>query len=179
MVQFGTCDGGCTEQKLELVLAVHYDRLTALASSFRARGEAFRAVVEELASRQPRADELEAAYRSVQDTARITLRRYPEVSPQDLDWGDPIEPSTTWWCPECGGIDAPQPCLGICIWRPTEWVNATLYEQEWARALAKRDTERYLRELLCRVVSVTPRDGQWELGWRVQETQAQKTLRLQ
>jgi len=59
-------------------LVVHYDRLKAF-SSVRVCAEAFRAVVEELASRDPCVDELEAAYRSVQDTARTTLRRYPDV----------------------------------------------------------------------------------------------------
>ena len=175
--QLGTCPGGCTEKKLELVPAGHYDRSAAHAASTRIRAEAFRAVATQLSSRLPGADELEAAYLSVQAAARISLRRYPESSAQDQDWDEPPELATTWWCAGCGGIDAPQPCLGICIWRRVEWVNATLSEKERPRNLADRDAERCLRLLLRSVAWVTPRSGQWERGWRVVETQARQTLR--
>ena len=77
--RFGTCDGACGERKLELVPAVQYDVLAALGSSARVRSEAFVAVAEELASHPPGPAECESAYRSLQDTARITLRRHPEI----------------------------------------------------------------------------------------------------
>jgi hypothetical protein len=176
MSQPGTCDRGCSEQKLELVPAGSHDRLTALAASARIGAEVFRAIAEELASRQPGPDEWEAAYRSVQEAARLSLRRRPEVNAPDLDRDEWPELATTWWCAGCGAIDAPQPCLGICIWRRVEWVNAILYERERARALAERDTERSLRLLLHRVASVTPRVGQWELGWRALAAQAVQGL---
>lgn len=166
MSRFGTCDGGCGEQKLELVPAVQYDMLAAFASSGRTRAEAFGAVVEEFASRQPGADEWEAAYRSVQDVARIILGRHPEVDPRGPDGDEPVEFATTWWCAACGGIDAPQPCLGICVWRSVEWVNGIRYLEQREGVLAERDTEARLRGLVRRVASVTPRDGQWERGWR-------------
>jgi hypothetical protein len=140
MVRFGTCDGGCGEQKLELVAAVQYDTLAALASSARVRTDAFGAVVQELVSRQPGANEWEPAYQSVQDIARIALHRYPEVDAKGVDWDEPIEFATTWWCAACGGIDAPQPCLGICVWRAVEWVNGAGYLEQRAGALAQRDT---------------------------------------
>jgi hypothetical protein len=174
MSQFGTCAGGCGEQKLELVPAGQHDRVAGLASSAHLRAEAFGAVAQELASRQPGAEEWETAYRSLQDVARITLRRYPELDALDVDSDEPVEFATTWWCAECGGIDAPQPCLGICVWRPVEWVNRTIYLQETEVALAERDTERRYRKLARRVASVTPRDGQWERGWRALEAQAHK-----
>jgi len=98
MGRFGTCDRGCGEQKLELVPAVQCDMLAALACSFRVGAEAFGAVAEELALRQPSAEEWEPAYRSLQNIARITLRRYPEVDAQDIDWDEPVEFATTWWC---------------------------------------------------------------------------------
>lgn len=173
MCRFGTCGGGCGEQKLELVPAVQYDALAALASSARIRGEAFGVVVEELLSRRPGAEEWELAYRSLQDIALAALRRYPEVDAEDVDWDEPVEFVTTWWCAGCGGIDAPQPCLGICVWRSVEWVNGIRYLEQRAVALAERDTERRLRGLARRVASVTPRAGQWERGWRALEAQAQ------
>lgn len=172
MAQFGTCAGGCGEQRLELVPAGEYDRVAALASSAHLRAEALGAVAEGLVSRQPRAEEWEAAYRSLQEVAQTTLRRYPELEPLDIDWDEPVEFATTWWCAECGGIDAPQPCLGVCVWRPIEWVNRTTYLEETQIALAERDAERRYRKLARRVASVTPRAGQWERGWRALEAQA-------
>jgi hypothetical protein len=133
--------------------------------------EAVGAVVEELALRRPGAEEWELAYRSLQDIARIELRRYPQVDAEDVDRDEPVEFATTWWCPECGGIDAPQPCLGICVWRSIEWVNGILCAEQRAGALAERDTEQRLRGLVRRVASVTPRAGQWECGWHALETQ--------
>jgi hypothetical protein len=176
MRRFGTCDGACGERKLELVPAVQYDVLAALGSSVRVRSEAFVAVAEELASHPPGAAECEAAYRSLQDAARITLRRHPEIDAHHVDWDEPVEIATTWWCAVCGGIDAPQPCLGICVWRPVEWVNSTRYSEERACALAQLDTERRLRRLLRRIAFVTPRAGQWERCWRLLEAHARATL---
>lgn len=173
MGRFGTCDGGCGEQKLELVPAVQYDALAAVASSARVRLEGFGDVVEELALRQPGAEEWELAYRSLQDIARIALRRYPEVDAEDVDWDEPVEFATTWWCAGCGGIDAPQPCLGICVWRSVEWVNGVRYLEQRAGALVERNTEQRLRGLVRRVAFVTPRAGHWERGWRAFEAQAQ------
>jgi len=172
MSRFGTCDGGCGEQKLELVPTVQYDSLAALTSTTRVRAEAFGAVAEEFASRHPGAEEWEPAYRSVQNIARTTLGRYPEVDARDVEWDEPVEFATTWWCAECGGIDAPQPCLGICIWREVEWVNGACYQEQRARALAEREMERRWRGLARRVAYVTPRAGQWERGWRAFEAQA-------
>lgn len=178
MGRFGTCDGGCGEQKLELVPAVQCDMLAALASSFRVGAGAYGAVAEELALRQPSAGEWESAYRSAQNIARITLRRYSEVDAQDIDWDEPVEFATTWWCAGCGGIDAPQPCLGICVWRSVEWVNSTSYMEQRAGTLAERDTERRLRALVRRAASVTPRAGQWERGWRALEANAQELFQV-
>ena len=88
----------------------------------------------------------------------------------------PLECATVWWCAECGGIDAPQPCLGICVWRRVEWVNVTSYLEQRAAAHAERDTERRLRALVRRIASVTPRAGHWERGWRALEAQAQEVF---
>jgi hypothetical protein len=70
MSRFGTCDTGCSEQKLELVPATAYDSLAALQSGADMRADAFRTVADELAWRQPAADEWETSYRSVQEDAR-------------------------------------------------------------------------------------------------------------
>lgn len=177
MSQFGTCERGCTEQKLELVPADQYDRLTAFTASARIRADAFRPVAEKLASRRPAADEIETAYRSVQEVARTSLRRYPPLDASEVGIDQSLECTTTWWCAGCGGIDAPQPCLGICIWRRVEWVNATLYEHERQRALAERHTEGRLRRLPQRAASITPREGHWQQGWNALEALGRQALR--
>jgi hypothetical protein len=177
MAQFGTCDSGCSEQKLELVRAAAHDSLAALASSADARAGAFRSVAEELAWHQPAGEDRQDAYRALQDKARATLHRHPSVDGQDVELEEPAEPATTWWCAECGGIDAPHPCLGICVWRPVEWVNRVVYAYQRKRVLAERERELRLRRLLRRVASVTPREGQWERGWRVLQADGQEALR--
>jgi len=172
----GTCDTTCTERKLELVRAASHDWVVDVGSRARAQLEDFGGIADELARRQPAAEELESAYRSLQVSARTTLRRYPEADEDDADLQEPAEPATTWWCPECGGIDAPQPCLGICIWRPIEWVNRAVYDRERERALADHEAAVCLRRLLRRVAAITPRDGQWDRTWRLLRAEAQQTL---
>ena len=172
----GTCETTCTERKLELVRAASHDWLVAIGSRARAQLEDFGAIADELARSQPAAEELESVYRSLQEQARTTLRRHPAGDEDDADLQEPAEPATTWWCPECGGIDAPQPCLGICIWRPIEWVNLAVYERERERALADREAEVRVRRLLRQIASITPRDGQWQRTWRLLQAEAQQTL---
>jgi hypothetical protein len=178
MSQLGTCERGCSENKLELVDAVDHDAVTALASAARTRVDAYLTVTEELATRRPGPQEYEIAYHSLQESARAVLQLYPDDDPRGMP--DPDEPAaraTTWWCEQCGGIDAPQPCLGICIWRPIEWVGAELYDDQRAQALALRDNELRLRALMRRLVSITPRERHWKLGWRVVQAQAHDSLR--
>jgi hypothetical protein len=176
MGEFGTCASGCSEQKLELARAAVCSALAELTASARARLEDLRGVAEELAWYEPGEEEWEAAYRSVQEKARTALRRCPDLGWQDVELDEPVEPATTWWCAECGSIDGPQECLGICIWQRVEWVNYTVYEYARERALRARGAERHLRRLLRSVVSVTPRSDQWQRSWLVFETQARELI---
>jgi len=41
-----------------------------------------------------------------------------------------LGPVIVWRCEDCGGIDAPQECIDVCIWGPADWVDATSYEAE-------------------------------------------------
>ncbi len=96
MSQFGTCDTGCFEQKLELVRAAVHDSLAVLGSCADACAEAFRSVAEELAWHQPAGEGWEDAYRALQYKARANLHRHPSVDGQDVELGEPAEPATTW-----------------------------------------------------------------------------------
>jgi hypothetical protein len=173
MERWGTCDTACSEHRLELVSAAEFDALEGDRAAVRARIGACRPIAEALAATEPGLDGWQAAYRASQRAALAVLSRH---EPRD-DADEPAEHVTTWWCAECGGIDAPQPCLGICVWRPLDWVNRTRYEAARSRAAGQRDVERALVRLLRRVACVTPREGQWERNWRALHADAQEALR--
>ncbi len=175
MSRLGACDVGCSEHKLELVRAAAYDSVAALSSDARGRTDAFRHVAEQLASQQPVGGEWEAAYRSLQQGARAALRAHPDRDGL-TDWEEPVEVAITWWCAECGGIDAPQPCLGICVWRPVEWVRRSRYEQLREQTMSELEREQRLRHLMHRVAWITPRRGHWERGWRQLQAEARELL---
>jgi len=174
MKRWGTCDTACSEHRLELVGAAEFDALEVGRSAVRARVAACRPVAEALAGPEPGPDGWQAAYRATQRAALAVLSR--DEPPADFD--EPAEHVTTWWCAECGGIDAPQPCLGICVWRPSDWVNRTGYEAARSRAAGERDVERTMVRLLRRVASVTPREGSWERNWRALHAEAREALRV-
>jgi hypothetical protein len=172
----GTCETGCREQHLDLVRAAAYDELVAVRRGARACTDAFRAVVEEFACLQPAAGQYESTYRSVQHQARTVLHRFPDPPLQEQVLRGPTEPATTSWCAECGGIDAPQQCLEFCIWRSVEWVTHTSYQQERMLAVSEWLIESRLRELLRRIASVTPLDGEWPRSWRALQAEARGLL---
>jgi hypothetical protein len=64
-----------------------------------------------------------------------------------------------WGCPECGRIDAPQPCLDVCIRRPVEVADAEEYRRGTARELALAERERELTDAVRLLVHVSPRPG--------------------
>lgn len=175
MSQFGTCDTGCSEHKLELVRAAAYDELLEEASDTQTRIAALDDVLRQIADQEPRTAEIESAYRSAQRAARDALPRQLLPEP-NRDDDQPAEHATTWWCAECGGIDAPQPCLGICVWRPVEWVNRSLYMPRRARILDQRARAQQTRDLLRRLAYVTPREGHWQHGWQLIQHEAREHL---
>jgi hypothetical protein len=178
MSRLGDCDGGCREQRLDLIRASAFDELVTLAVESRAAADAFAAVVERLAGEEPGNggepgngeepgdDGYEAAYRAVQADGRAALERHPGgASRRDELLATASEPAMTWWCPTCGGVDAPQECLGICVWRAIEWVAEQDYALMREQAAAEHAHETALRALVRQFASVTPRTGQWERSW--------------
>jgi hypothetical protein len=172
MRQYESCAGACSERERELVSGGDYDELTAAAAACRVRIQGLWAVIEELARREPGPDEWQIAYEALQQSARSVLRRsWPGSGGRD----DPLssaETVTVWRCQDCGGVDAPQPCIDVCIWRPADWVDATSYESERSRAAFDREVEQSLAGLLRRLAFATPRDGQWKRSWRAFQSQA-------
>ena len=160
----GSCPGGCAqERRLELVGAVELDELTALTERAEARAEALAAVVAALlAQPAPRDDGAQAA-----ETARGALAANGTVEPRLRELATtPIEPEVGWWCPRCGGVDAPQPCLGVCIRTPVRWADARRARAMQARALAVVGRTGRLRGVLSLVAHTHPQPGQAARHWR-------------
>jgi len=173
------CAGGCSERKLELVSGDDYDQLTAAAADCRARVQGLRAVAGELARTEPGPGGWQAAYEALQRSARAALRHYRPAAggPAPSGPGEPFPAAgtvTVWRCPDCGSVDAPQECIGVCIWHPAEWVGAAAYEAERLRAAADQDTERALAGLLRTLAFATPRAGHWEQSWRALQAEARR-----
>lgn len=178
MREYESCTGSCSERRLELVSAGDYDTLTVAGAARRARIAAYTDVVEELALSDPGPDQLRSAYEGLRESARSALRHHgPELGSGDEDPPASVDTVVVWRCPECGGLDAPQPCIGVCVWRPVEWVSAELWGSERARSLVDRRRERSLAGLLGRLAFATPREGEWERTWRTLRTEAQLARR--
>jgi hypothetical protein len=128
--------------------------------------------------REPGPDEWRVAYEALQQSARSLLRRSRSApGGRDDDLLSPAETVIVRRCQDCGGVDAPQPCIdvciwGPCIWGPADWVDATSYESERSRAAFDLEVEQSLAGLLRRLAFATPRDGQWERSWRAFQSQA-------
>ena len=170
--QYESCEGACRERKLELVRGSDYDKLTAVAAGCRVRIEGFRYLLGELARTEPGPGQWRAAYEALQLSARSALRGAGPAAGACEELPSPAETVTVWRCQDCGGLDAPQPCIDVCIWGPAEWVEAALYDSEQSRAAVDREVERSLAGLLRRFAFTTPRDGQWEPSWRAFQSQA-------
>jgi hypothetical protein len=166
------CEGTCSEHKLVLVSAADYDALLSAAQAARARAARLAPVVGELAEAKP--GDPRDALLTLRDSARRALRddRHEE---DGTDWASPST-VTGWWCARCGNVDMPQPCVGVCVWRPAQWVNLTLYERQLGLAEPALRGARSLHRFLARVAALTPRDGQWQRNWEALQAQARTAL---
>ena len=128
------CVGDCRDERLDLVRRADHDRALAALS-------ALDAVVGRLREGPAREEEL----RALQADARAALRELPE---------GPAERIATWLCATCGRIEAPRPCLGICVHEPAEMIPAADHDAVCGALAARRDVVRQL-------AWVRPARGQW------------------
>lgn len=129
-------------------------------------------MLDDLAETRPANEAWDLSLEDLRNEARSALHRYSDDNTQDALWSDPVEEAVTWWCPRCGGVDAPQECLGICIWRSVQWVNLDAYDAARMRARVAREHERRLREVVRRLAYVSPRAGQAQRTWHALQTLA-------
>ena len=175
MREFASCERMCRERKLELVSGGDYDELLAAAEACRVRVRGLLRLVEELAAATPRAAECMGLYESFRRRARQALREAaPPLGDEVARARAAAETQVVWRCPECGGLESPQPCIGVCIWRPTEWVRADAFDAERAQGLRDMEFEQSLRDFLARLARVTPREGEWERNWSAFQVEARR-----
>jgi hypothetical protein len=166
------CEGVCSEHKLELVSALEYEDLLRAAVAAAVRGERLRPVIEAFADAEE--GDAEGALRRLRGDARGVLADGGRVASPD-DWCDPAV-VTGWWCAECGNVDMPQPCIGVCVWRPAEWVSRALYERQLRLAGPRLRSAWAFAGFLARSAALTPRAGTWERNRQALREQARATL---
>jgi len=168
------CEGACSEHKLPLVSAADYDELLGAADAARTHAERLASAVRPFADAQAGSDDSPDAFLRLRAGARAALRDGGRDE-RDSDWASPAT-VTGWWCAQCGNVDMPQPCIGVCVWRPADWVNLALYERQLSLAEPGLRAVRSLSGFLARVATVTPRAGEWQRNWDALRTQARAAL---
>jgi hypothetical protein len=168
------CLEGCAqERRLELVPAAELDELTGLTESAESHAAALAGVVVVLVRGPRRHDDSALAA----PTAAAALITHGQLEPRLRELAaQPVEPVVSWWCPHCGGIDAPQPCLGVCIRTPVRWAAAARARQMQVRAKRAIDRVDELRAVLILVAHAHPLPGQEKRHGAAVRQRAQRAL---
>jgi len=81
-----------------------------------------------------------------------------------------------WQCIGCGRIEGPQPCIGVCEDRRTEFVYASDHEAVLAQLERSRRQAEALAEVVRQIAHTMPRAGQCERTWRALQARARRAL---
>ena len=139
----GECPDGCDDLPLDLVDLGAVERMQASRDARRRRVAALSQVANALAEDARGLEELREA---AQEALRVLVPPPPEV-----------EIVEAWGCPTCGRIEAPQPCLGVCVRRPVVMVDAQRYRELEDEAL--EDEDRRLTAVARLAAAVRPQAG--------------------
>ncbi len=140
------CAEGCTDLPLDLVDIDDLVAIASLAETLEDRVAELRAVARALVEDDP------VDWTVLQERARAAvLIAVPEAPEVDVIEG--------WGCPRCGRVDAPQPCLGICVRRPGVVADVAEYRDYAGHALRMAETDRALSAFAHVVAGVHPRPG--------------------
>jgi hypothetical protein len=139
----GACAEGCADVPLDLVDAGDVDALATHVRGLERRVRALRAL----------GDAANAPPHELRERARAALRL--PVPPRDA--ATPIVEA--WGCPDCGRIDAPRPCLGVCERRPLLMADASEYRCLAVVADELADEERRRLRGARLIASVRARPG--------------------
>lgn len=161
---------------MELVFGETHDAaLRALADEARDV-----ATLQELAQRSiaVTADEgsWEQPWRALQAEARALLRTLPAVPAGPNGGEEAAFRVQAGHCPACGWIEAPQPCLGVCVFRPVEMVPAAKYDEVAALRQQARHHRAELTAAVRQLAWVTPRAGGSERTRHALEARAREAV---
>ena len=131
------CADGCTDLPLDLVDVDDLVAIATRAEALEERVAALRETVRALAEDDP--VDLAAIQERARDAVLIAVPEAPE--PEVIEG---------WGCPRCGRVDAPQPCLGICVRRPGLVADVAEYREYAAHAQRMAETDRPLVGLRAR-----------------------------
>ena len=157
------CPEGCSDVPLDLVDAGDLQALSAATEAREVRIVALRELAHTLAAGAP------VSWTALRDRARAALRLPAPDMPD-------IEVIQAWGCPRCGRIDAPQPCLGICVRRPGTVADVREYRQLAPRAATVAAADKALTRLARLLLTVTPRPGREDATLAALCAQARQTL---
>ena len=143
----GDCPEGCDDVPLDLVAAATVDALADHVAALAVRARTFRAVLTLLRADPPR------DWEELQDHALTALRNPLPETPL------PPEVVEAWGCPACGRVDAPQPCLDVCIRQPVVMADALEYRQLAAIAAEAEIEDERLEAVVRLIAHLTPRPG--------------------
>jgi ferredoxin len=126
------CLAICDDHALELVEADRHDRAEQRARAAATAAEALGAVVRAIANAAPDGDG-RVAYAALRDDARYALRIAAAATEPSEEAAEDDGVVRAWGCAACGRVEAPQPCLGICVRHPVDFVRADLHRHALAR----------------------------------------------
>jgi hypothetical protein len=151
------CTGDCADRRLMLVDAGAHAEVERAAERARAAAEPLRSLVARLDDAPAGEGAAAAHYADLQRTARQAL---DELHADEPALKPPALAIETWRCLTCGRIEAPQPCLGVCIKHPADMIAADVHAPVRTQAEAAFAELARLTELVRRIAHTTPRAGQ-------------------
>lgn len=141
------CPAGCGDEPLDLVALDDVVAIGEAAGRATRRLRALRDVARAATRPGPRAEDLRAA-------AREALRL-----PAPGAVLDRVVPVQAWGCRGCGRVDAPRPCIGVCVRRPVPMVELTRIEGLAAALEADAEAAVALVPVVAMIAHVRPRAG--------------------
>lgn len=143
----GDCAAGCVDIALDLVECAAVDDARVRREALSARVAALSEIAEVAAGDGP------CDWERLREQAREALRL---PLPASTPWPEIVE---AWGCLDCGRVDAPRPCLGVCIRRPVAMTDAGEYRAIAGELEALVSAEARLAAVARLLAQVTPRPG--------------------
>lgn len=167
------CTGSCAYQKLDVVGAQDHGDFLAHFGAINDQARRLESVVRQIAALGEEHPDQERAYRSLQMSARTLIQSLDHRAISARNAMVPEgERATVWWCATCGQVEAPQPCLGICIRRNGDFVRSQDHDELAARVELAQRGAREMAALVHQLAWVTPHAGEWVAACRAFQNKA-------